>query len=230
MELSSLKAAWQAHDIKLEKTLKLNLRLVELLQSQKIKSRLLLILRQRVAAILLQSIFIIFLLIFLYNNFFQFPYAFSAVELIIFFMIAFISSLKQIIIIKRMDYSNDIISIQSSLIMLQTNMLNYARLVIVCIPTFFAFLTVVPQAIKELHFQNVSAFDIMALTHGSWWTAQFATTLSLLPFCLWFYTQVSYKNLHKKWVKNFIEKSSGAQVRKAIEFAKELDSLKHDII
>ena len=30
--------------------------------------------------------------------------------------------------------------------------------------------------------------------------------------------------------KEFYRKSSGAQVRKAIEFAKELDSLKHDII
>jgi hypothetical protein len=230
MELNEIRSMWQAYDAKLEKTLKLNLHFIEMIQAQKVRSQLAPIFWQRAAAIILQSIILVLLFVFLYRNFFQVPYALSAIVLIAFFMIAFINSLKQIIIIKRMDYSNDIISIQSSLIMLQTNILNYARLVILCIPAFLAFPGVVSKAIKDFDLKWFSAFDIIAQSNGSWWTAQLAATLSLLPLCIWFYTQVSHKNIHKKFVKDFIQKSSGTQVRKAIEFVNELESLKHDSI
>jgi hypothetical protein len=36
------------------------------------------------------------------------------------------------------------------------------------------------------------------------------------------------KKKNKKWVKNFIEKSSGTRVTKALEFLKELQDMKHN--
>ena len=47
MELNEFKAMWQTYDAKIEKTLKLNQRVVEELQSQKVKSKLTPILWQR---------------------------------------------------------------------------------------------------------------------------------------------------------------------------------------
>ena len=52
----------------------------------------------------------------------------------------------------------------------------------------------------------------------------------LIPLGLWFYREVSYKNIDKKWVKDFIRKSSGTRVTKALEFLTELQSLKNDVI
>ena len=53
MELSEVKSIWQSYDSKLEKTLKLNLHFLELIQSQKIKSKLAPVFWQRVIEITL---------------------------------------------------------------------------------------------------------------------------------------------------------------------------------
>jgi len=67
-------------------------------------------------------------------------------------------------------------------------------------------------------------------SNGNWWTAQFVSSVVLIPLCVWVYQQVSHKNINKKWVKDFIQKSSGNRVTKSLEFVSELQSLKRDSI
>jgi hypothetical protein len=227
MELSELKSMWQTYDAKIEKTLKLNQRFLEVMQSQKVKSKLTPLLWQRIIELAFHSAAIALLSVFLYWNFYHFPYAASAVLLIAFYTVALLNCIKQIRIIKQMDYSNDVISIQSSLVILKTNLLNYARLTVLCLPAFLAYPVVVSKAFKDLHLKIFGDFDIIAASHGNWWTAQFISTIVLIPLCIWVYKQVSYKNIHKEWVKEFIQMSSGTRVRKSIEFMNELESLKH---
>ena len=207
-----------------EKTLKLNLHCLELIQTQKVKSKLAPLFWQGVVEITLHAIVIFLLVGFLYKNFFQFPYAVSAIALLVFYSIAVVMCLKQTIIIKRMDYSNDIVTIQSSLVMLQTHTVNYMRLAVLCIPTFMAYPIGVSKAITDFDFTTLAYFDITAHYHGNWWTVQIISSIVLIPLCIWFYREVSYKNIHKKWVKNIIQKTSGTRVAKAIEFIKELES------
>ena len=83
---------------------------------------------------------------------------------------------------------------------------------------------------KDFHIGVFENIDIITLTVGHWWTAHLAAILSLIPLGIWRYTQLSYKNIHKKWVRNFIERSSGRRVRKALEFMNELHSLKFEHI
>lgn len=147
MELNEIKSMWQAYDSKLEKSLRLNLHCLELIQVQKVKSKLAPLFWHRTIEISFHAIAIILLLAFLYNNLSQFAYAASAILLMGFYIVAFVNCVKQINIIKQMDYSNDIVSIQSSLVMLQTNILNHARLAVLCIPTFLAYPVVVSKAI-----------------------------------------------------------------------------------
>jgi len=150
--------------------------------------------------------------------------------LIAFFLVAFANSLKQLIIIKRMDYSSDIVTIQSSLAMLQSNNLKYARMIILFIPACLAFPVVFFKAMKDFHIRVFDNIDFITLTGGHWWTAQLAATLALIPLGIWCYTKLSYKNIDKKWVKDFIDRSSGSRVRKTLEFMKELHSLKFENI
>lgn len=226
MELNELKSIWQSYDAKLEKTLTLNMHFLELIQSQKVKSKLAPVFRQRIVELAFHLIAVVLLAAFLYANITLFPYAASATLLIAFYLVAITSCLNQLRIIKRMDYSNDIVTIQSSLVMLQTNIVNHARLAVLCIPTFLAYPVVVSKAIADLGLSHLINFDIIAQSNGNWWTAQLYSTIFLIPVCVWFYSQVTYKNIDKPWVKDFIQRSSGTRVRKAMEFVNELNALK----
>jgi len=226
MELSDIKSIWHQYDTRLERVLRVNLHCIELIQTQKMRSKLAPIFRGRITEIVLHGIVVALLLAFLFNNLLQPRYAASALLLLTFYVIAIVNCVQQIMIIKRMDYSSDIITIQSSLVMLQTHILHYARLAVLCMPTFLAYPVVVSKAIKDLGLSSRIPFDIIAQSNGNWWTAQLVATIVLIPLCAWCYLQLTHKNIHRKWVRNFIERSSGTRVRKAMEFVSELDALK----
>lgn len=230
MELDELKTMWLSNDIKLEKSLKLNEQSIELIQTQKVTSKLAPLYRQRIVEIILHSVVIVLLIGFLLKNFFQFPYAVSAIALIAFYVTTFLNALKQINLIKRMDYNNDLATMQSSLVVLQTHILNYSKLTVLFIPTFLAYPVILTKVIKDFNIKALADFDIITQSNGNWWTVQLVAFIILIPLGFWFYKEVSHKNLHKKWVKNFIQKSSGTRVTKALEFLKELQSLKHEIV
>ena len=212
MELSEMKSIWQAYDNKLEKTLKLNLHCLEMIQTQKVKSRLTPLLWFRIAEIIVHTLIIWWLAGFLYNNFFKFQFAASAIALIVFFVIAFVNCLKQIIIIKQIDYSDNVIAIQSSLVMLQAHTLNYFRLSFLCMPIYLTYPIIGFKALGDVYI--VSQFS------RDWWTGQLIFNTVLIPVCIWLYTQITYKNIHKKWVKYIIKNSVGNAITKALEFVK----------
>jgi hypothetical protein len=99
-------------------------------------------------------------------------------------------------------------------------------MVILFIPTFLAYPTVISKVIKDYDIKFLADFDIIAKSNGNWWTLQFWMFIVLIPLGVWFYNEVSYKNIDKAWVRNFIQKSSGKRVTKALEFLKELQDLK----
>ena len=228
MELDELKTMWQSNDEKLEKNLKLNEQSIELIKTQKVASKLAPLYRQRVIECIFHSIAIVLLIGFLFKNIGEFPYAISAIALLAFYITTFINALKQINLIKNMDYNKDLATMQSSLVMLQTHVINYAKLAILFIPTFLAYPTILTKVIKDYDIKVLADFDIIAKSNGSWWTVELVALIILVPLGIWFYKEVSYKNMDKKWVKNFIQKSSGTRVTKSLEFLKELQGLKHN--
>ncbi len=230
MELDNLKTMWLLNDNKLEKGLKLNEQTIALIQAQKVVSKLVPLYRQRVVEIIFHSIAILLLTAFLAINFFQFSYAVSAFALLAFYVATFINALKQIKLIKSMDYNNDLATLQSSLIALQTHILYYAKLSVLFIPSFLAYPVIVSKVIKDFNIKAFADFDIIRQSNGNWWTVQAVTFIILIPLGAWFYKEISYKNLHKGWVKKFIQKSSGTRVTKALEFLKELQTLKHGTV
>lgn len=230
MELDELKTMWLSNDAKLEKILDLNAKSIELIQAQKLASKLAPLYRQRVVECVFHAVAILLLAVFLATNISQFRYVFSAIVLLVFYKTTFLDGLRQISIIKRMDYSRDLVTIQSSLVVLQTRMLKYARLAVLLIPTFLAYPVIISKVIRDLNIKAFAGFDIIRQSNGNWWSAQLVAFIILIPLGLWFYKEVSYKNLHKKWVKNFIQRSFGTRTTKALEFLKELQSLKHEII
>jgi len=230
MELDELKGMWLSNDAKLEKRITLNEQGIELIKLQKVKSKLTPLYRQRVIESIFHSVAIVLLVGFLCKNISQFPYAASAVMLLAFYITTLWNALKQINIIKTLDYSKDLATIQSSLVILQTHVLNYAKLTVLFIPTFLAYPVILTKVIRDFNIKALSAFDIIKQSNGNWWTAELVVFVVLIPLGLWFYKEVSYKNVDKKWVNDYIRKSSGTRVTKALEFLKELQSLKHENI
>jgi hypothetical protein len=218
MELSELKSIWQAYDTKLEKSLKLNLHCLEVIQSQKVKSKLKPLLWLRIAEVILHSIVIIWLAGFLIKNIPVIQYVLAASALILFFAIAFANGIKQISLLKEIDNNEDILTIQKKLTLLQSHIADYIRLTFLCMPTYLAY--------PIIAFKVLGNFDIVSKLSHNWWMAQLAFTIILIPVCIWLYSQVTYRNIHKKWVKYIIEKSAGTRISKAMEFVKDIDDMK----
>jgi hypothetical protein len=228
MDLDQLKSVWQQYDAKLQKALTLNVRFLEIIEKQKVKSKLTPLFVQKVIETLLHGAVIALLLIFLAGNLSEYRYAMSAAVLLAFYGVAIKSSISQMLTIGKIDYSDDIVSLQKHLATLQADNLNYARLSVLCMPTFLAYPAVVSKAIKDWDLTYFSAFDIIAQSNGSWWSAQFVSSVVLIPLCIWAYTQLTRNNIHKPWVRNFIAMSSGRRVTSALDFVNELESLKRD--
>lgn len=230
MEPDELKSMWLLNDANLEKKLRLNEQSVALLQTQKLVSKLAPLYRQRWVEITFHILAILLLTGFLAKNFFQFPYAASAVVLLAFYTITLWNAIQQIRIIKTLDYGEDLATLQSALLILQTHRLNYARLSVLFIPAFLAFPVIVTKVISDYNIKTMSGFDILKQSNGNWELVQFISFMVLIPLGVWFYREVSYKNIDKRWVKNFIQKSSGTRVTKALEFLNELQNLKRETI
>jgi len=226
MELNELKSLWKNYDSKLDRAISLNLQLFESIQTKNIRSKIAPVFWKRVIELSLHLIYLLLLVIFLVKNITQIPYALSAGVLIAFYMAMMLNCIRQINIIKRMDFSEDIIGIQSGLAELQTNLINQFRTAILFTPAFLAFPVVVTEAIKDFNWTYFESFDIISQSGGNWWTAQIVATIVLIPLCIWAYKQISIKNIHKKWVNRFVKGSTSSGVKDAMEYLKELRELR----
>lgn len=216
MNNDELQNIWQAYDKKLERSLAINMHCLQTIQTQKARSKLTPVMVLRIVEMIFHLYILSKLGGFLYNNIGQLQYVIAAAALIIFYIIAFINCLKQLALIVQVNYTGNITDIQRKLNLLQTYIINYVRLGFLCIPTYLAYPIIAFKA-----FGNI---DIVSVFTTNWWIAQIAFTILIIPVCAWLYTTISIKNMHKKWVRVFIEKSTGSSVTKAIDFINEIDA------
>ncbi len=230
MELDELKSMWLSENEKLEKRVRLNEQQIELMQGQKIASTISPLFWKQAVICVLHGIVIVFLVVFLVQNISQVPFAVSGFLLLAFYVMLCADAWKQIRIIRGLDYNADLVTLQSSIVRLQTHIVGYARLAVLTIPALLAFPVVATKLIKDYSISMWSDFDIMRQSNGNWWTAQIIATAVLIPLGIWFYREISFKNIHKKWVNDFIRKSSGTRITKSLEFLNELQGLKQDAV
>lgn len=221
-----MKSLWQTNDEKLEKSLRLNEQHIELIQTQKVASKLAPLYRKRLIECVFHVAAILLLIAFVITNRNEIPYALSGLALLAFYTTTLVNAIQQINLIKNMDFNKDLATMQSSLVLLQTHIINYAKLSVLFIPSFLAYPVVISKVIKDYKIELFSDFDIIQKSNGNWWTMMVVVSAVLIPLGIWFYRQVSYRNIDKPYVKRFIEKSSGKRVSKALEFLKELQDLK----
>ncbi len=229
MDLTNLKSMWEAYDEKLERTIKLNLHFVEQMQTQKIQSNLNSLLWYRIIEMGFHFLAVTLLILFLTNNLGDVRYASTTLALLAFYITAIIMCVRQIIIIQRMDYSNDIVFMQTSILKLRTHMINSMRIAVLFIPAFVGFPLIVSKAIQDLGATGLSFVDLVSQYPGDWWQVQLTCVAILTPLCFAFYLFVSEKHIGRPWVRGIIRKTAGRRIESALDTLQDLNELKKDI-
>jgi hypothetical protein len=221
MQIEELKAIWR-DDAKMKEKLTINLHCLNEIQTQEVRSNLTPLLRRRIVEAVSHGITLILLMVFLFRNISFIPYLLSTGALIAFYGILFSSSIKQIQLIKSMDYSRDIIFIQKSLATLQVHSLHFMRLLFLFLPVVLGLPMIVSKAIHDYNLSWLSFLDFSQSFKGNWWNVQLMATAIWGPVCIWLYRKVSAKNIHIPWVKNLIENAAGKKVAKAVKYLDDL--------
>ena len=215
-----LKDIWKDHDSILERSMKLNIFCVEKIQTQRSKSKLRPLLFLRIAEAIVTIIISYFLSSFLENSFSNINYAVPLSLLIVFSLYSLYLCISQIIIILRINFSHDIIDIQKKLALLQTHILDYFRLSFIVIPFWLLY-----PLIGIYIFSESGSLDSMS---QNWIFTNLIFGLIVSVFCIYAYTQISYRNIHKRWVRFFIRNAGGKSVTEASEFLKEIYEFEKD--
>jgi len=224
MEDLELKNIWQSYDRKIEEarvlnlqSWALNLRCFETIQSGKAKSKLDSLATFKAWAIVLGIVWVLFLGMLVYGNHFENPYFGVSVSMIMLFSIFAVAVyIKHIVVIKQINYADNITDTQKKLAQLQLSTINSTRIVWLQLP-----------------------FHTTWFWHSKWilfsslkfWLVPFPITLLFTLLAIYLYRNITLGNMHKKWVRALM--MSGPEYKsviQAIGLINEIDAFKKDLV
>jgi len=224
MEDIEMKNIWQSYDRKIKEarvlnlqSWALNLRCFETIQTQKAKSKLDSLATFKIWAVVLGILWVLFLGILVYENRFTNLYFSISVSFIMLFsIIAVVIYIKHIIIIKQINYAENITDTQKKLAQLQLSTLKFAGIIWLQMP-----------------------FQTTWFWHSKWilfnslkfWLIPFPITLFFTFLAIYLYRNINLENIHKKWVRTLM--MAGPEYKSvitAIDFINEIDAFKKDLV
>ncbi len=215
MDELELKSIWNAYDKKLERSLRLNIRMFEDLQTGKAKSKLNALLSIKVMGVVIGIIWVAFLgfLVFAVNI--KNPWFSGSVLLImIFTIIAIVRYIEHIILINQINYTESITNTQAKLAELQLSTIHTTRFVWLQLPFYATFF-----------------WSNQWVTEGDkgFWLIAFPVAVLLALLAIWLYKNITPENLHKSWVKKFMMIGMEYQYAlSASELLQEIEEFKKD--
>ena len=223
MEDIELKNIWQSYDRKIDEARVLNLQswalnlsCFETIQTQKAKSKLDSLATFKIWAVALGILWVLFLGVLVYGNRFENLYFSISVSFIMLFsIIAVVVYIKHIIIIKQINYAENITDTQKKLAQLQVSTIKYTGILWLQMP----FHTTWFWHSKWILFSSVK-----------FWLIPFPITLLFTVLAIYLYRNINLENMHKKWVRTLM--MAGPEYKsviKAIDFINEIDAFKKDL-
>ncbi len=212
MEPEEIKKTWLAYDNSLEKRWALNLRCIEMVQTQKAKSKLHSLAIFKTIAIVLGILYVLFLGVLVYGNHLAnlyFTISIGMIMLITF--VAILVYIKHIVIIKQINYSESILDTQKKLSELQSSTLHIVRIIWLQLPFWSTWF----WSSKWIIYTSIQ-----------FWLIPFPVTLFFVLLAIWLYRNISLKNMHRKWFKVLLGGMEWTSVTKAIAFLAEIDEFK----
>jgi hypothetical protein len=215
MDELELKGIWSAYDKKLERSLKLNLRIFEELQTVKAKSKLSSLLSIKVVGVIAGVVWNLFLGVLIYGNHFKNMYFTVSVAIIMLFgIIAIATYIKHMVLISQVDYSESITNAQHRLAELQLSTIRVTGFLWLQLPFYTTF------------FWNN---DWVTKGDSGFWLIAFPITLLFAALALWLYRNITPKNIDKKWVNKLM--MIGMEYKYALsasELLREIEEFKRD--
>jgi len=217
MELEDLKNRWNAFDNKLEKSLQLNKQLLNKIKLDKAKNKLRTLLIYKLLEMGVLVYIIYYLVNFTIKNINSPQFSVSALLLIFFGVMGYISDIRQISVMIRLrtDKADDITSRQKNLTTLKLLIVNYVKWALLSIPFFPVWIILVPKI-----FFN---YDMYTNSVKTWLWTNIGLGVIFIPFVLWVFRQLSKKNIDQFWVKNLLDGSGWSRVTDAENFLNEIE-------
>lgn len=216
MNQLNIAGIWKAQESKLNRSLQLNLFLVKELQQGKAKSKLNRLANFKIFAVVLGVVWTAFLGLLTIGGFFSGnPFFYVSTGIIFLFNIAaLLVYIREIVILRSIDYAAPVIKTQETLARLKLSNFNIVRVLLLQTPFYSTFFWTADLVLHDTTFQLVAL----------------PITFALAFLSLWLYRNIRPENMHKKWLKAFM--SAGPEHRSLVEagdFLTELEALKKEI-
>lgn len=205
---------WRAYDVKLEKSLRLNLRLFQEMQTQKARSALRTLTASRVIGIIIGTIYVVLLVFVFWYVRTQPVMAVSFGVFIICSVIAIGMYIRELGVIRTISYGDNIVDTQQKLAGIQSSIIRTLRICWVQLPFWSTFF--VSNELLRKGGREFLAVEIPIVL--------FMTIAAVI-----LYRNITVENLHtKKWITWWIRGTGIRSVTRAMEFMREIEEFKKE--
>jgi hypothetical protein len=214
MDDIELKSIWQSYDAKLEKSLKVNLQLFETMQGQKVTSSFNAVVRLKIFLIFLGALWIGFIGFLLFHYHTEPFFVGSAILIIGFTAASMVGYVQQISMIKTINYRESVTETQQKLALLQASFLRYLRIAILQMPVYTVFYI---------------RMDMFGGPNPVYWIIQVAITGFFLVWAIWFYRNISYRNIKRPWLSGMLQPEGQRSIEKMQKFMEEIEEFRNEL-
>lgn len=223
MENAELKDLLQSYNHQLEQSKilnrqswELNLHCFETLQQQKAKSKLRSLVNFKLIAVILGILWVMFLGYLFFNSLkiASIFFLISCGAIMVVTTIAIIVYLYHIVLLNRIDNSENVIKTQETIAHLQLSTVNISRILFLQSPFYCTFWWSVPMITDS---------------PVSFWLISFPIALLFTLGSLWLFKNISIENAHTKWFKILFNSPEWNWLIKANSFLEEINSFKKEI-
>ena len=214
MSTDEFQQIWKAYDVKLEKSLQLNLRLLQEMQSQKARSVLRSFIATRVIGIVIGTLYLLLLIFAFWYVRTQPVMAVSFAVFIICTVIAIGKYIQEIGVIQGISYGDNIVDTQRKLAGIQSAIIRTLRISWVQLPFWSTFFV---------------SNELLRKGDREFWMIQIPITLSLTILAVILYKNITIEKAQKKkWVKGMIRGTGIKSLIRAMDFLKEIENFKNE--
>jgi hypothetical protein len=211
MEEIDIKQLWQAYDAKLERSLQLNHKIIKEMQTQKAEDKISSFRRNQVFGVvggILWILLLVFLVFHALNNIY---FVISVGLIALFNIFAVATYIWHLEMLSHVNITDSITGAQQKLATIQTSLNNVGRMMILQAPLYCTF------------WYSQQLVDHAGAT---FWLINLVIVAFFVVVSIYLFKTLTYKNIHRKWVKAFMESFGGKALSKAMEFLNEIEDYK----
>lgn len=204
MEDNELQSMWRADATKVDPAYVMNLqawalhaRTIEYVQTFKAEASLRSLVAFKKNAVIIGIIWSLLLGMLIYGNHFKNVFFSGSLSVILLFsIVAIVVYIRQIVLIKSINYGEKVVGIQEKLLKLQVSTVNIIRLLWLQLPFYTSF------------FWSREWIE----TDPAFWYTAFPITLVFTFLAIWIYRHISFKNTDKKWFGKLLGKKDWGSI------------------